>query len=553
MTSTGFDFHTSLNQVPPLQDYNSFDTNEALRNAINAYGAAWMQDDASAFGALMGSAAMQEAGHLANRYPPVLKTHDRFGNRLDIVEYHPAYHRIMEVSMHHQLHSIAWNNTKPGAYLAHGVLAYLKQQIDEGTSCPVTMTFAVVPSLQIDPGIAQEWLPLVLSNTYDERHIPYYEKKGLTFGMAMTEPQGGSDVRANITLAKPIDNNIYSITGRKWFCSAPMSDAFLVLAQTAKGLGCFLVPRFRPDGTKNALHFQRLKDKLGNRSNASGEVEFHSAWGRLIGEEGRGIPAIMEMVRHTRLDCAVGSAATMQRAVAEAIHHCHHRAAFGKKLIEQPLMKNVLADLSLETEAATTLAMCLAKSFDDARTNEEAMHFTRIATAVGKFWNTKRAVLVLGEALECIGGNGYVEESILSRLYRDVPVNAIWEGSGNIQALDVLRAMEKEPASMEAIMNYLTQAKGLDPDLDRYLDQLHRSITTPADHAFLARVLVENLALAIQAIELIRIAPSAVAKLFCASRLSSKRHLSWGALESSPGLDEVINRTYYPSLTRTLL
>lgn len=545
MTSTGFDFHTSLNQVPPLQDYNPFDTNEALRNALNAYGASWMNDDASAFGAIMGSAAMQEAGNLANRYPPVLKTHDRFGNRLDVVEYHPAYHRMMEVSMRHQIHSIAWNSSKPGAYLAHSVLAYLKQQIDEGTSCPVTMTFAVVPSLQIDPDIAQEWLPLVLSNTYDERHIPYYEKKGLTFGMAMTEPQGGSDVRANITFAKPAGSNIYSITGRKWFCSAPMSDAFLVLAQTIKGLGCFLVPRFTPDGTKNALHFQRLKDKLGNRSNASGEVEFHGAWGRLIGEEGRGIPAIMEMVRHTRLDCAVGSAATMQRAVAEAIHHCHHRSAFGKKLINQPLMRNVLADLSLETEAATTLAMRLAKGFDDARTNEEALHFTRIATAVGKFWNTKRAVLVLGEALECIGGNGYVEESIMPRLYRDVPVNAIWEGSGNIQALDVLRAMEKEPASMEAIMNYLRQAKGLDPDLDRHLEQLYQLIGGREDHSFRARILVENLALAIQAIELIRIAPPAVAKLFCASRLAAKRHLTWGALENEHGLDEVINRTYH--------
>jgi putative acyl-CoA dehydrogenase len=546
MNSIGFDFHTSLNQVPPLQDYNAFDTNKVLHSALNAYGAGWMKEAASAFGRIMGSSNMQEAGHLANRNPPVLKTHDRFGNRLDIVEYHPAYHQLMDVSIRRQVHAVAWNSKQPGGYLAHSVLAYLKQQVDEGTSCPVTMTFAVVPSLQIDPAIAQEWLPLVLSDTYDERHIPYYEKKGVTFGMAMTEPQGGSDVRANLTFAKPAGNGIYNITGRKWFCSAPMSDAFLVLAQTSKGLGCFLVPRFTPDGAKNALHFQRLKDKLGNRSNASSEVQFHEAWGQLIGEEGRGIPAIMEMVRHTRLDCAVGSAATMQRAVAEAIHHCRHRAAFGKKLIEQPLMRNVLADLCLETEAATTLAMRLARGFDDAGTSDEAMHFTRIATAVGKFWNTKRAVLVLGEALECIGGNGYVEESIMPRLYRDVPVNAIWEGSGNIQALDVLRAMEKEPASLEAITGYLQQAKGLDTDLDRHLEQLYRSITTPADHAFHARILVENLALAIQATELIRIAPPAVAKLFCASRLSARRHLTWGTLENEQGLDEVINRVHQP-------
>lgn len=544
MSSIDFDFHTSLNQVPPLQDYNSFDTNEALRNALNAYGAGWMNEAAGAFGKIMGGGDMQEAGHLANRYPPVLKTHDRFGNRLDIVEYHPAYHRMMEVSMRSQVHSIAWNSSQYGGYLAHSVLAYLKQQVDEGTSCPVTMTFAVVPSLRIDPHIAQEWLPLVLSDTYDERHIPYPEKKGVTFGMAMTEPQGGSDVRANLTVARSAGNGLYSITGRKWFCSAPMSDAFLVLAQTAKGLGCFLVPRFTPDGVKNKLHFQRLKDKLGNRSNASSEVEFHGAWARLIGEEGRGIPAIMEMVRHTRLDCAVGSAATMQRAVAEAIHHCQHRSAFGKKLIDQPLMRNVLADLSLEAEAATTLAMRLAKGFDDAQTDEEAMHFTRIATAVGKFWNTKRAVLVLGEALECMGGNGYVEESIMPRLYRDVPVNAIWEGSGNIQALDVLRAMEKEPASQEAVMNYLRRAKGFDPLLDRHLEQLYRLMGGREDHSFHSRILAQDLALAIQAIELIRIAPPAVADLFCRARLSAAKTLTWGTLHNSHELDEVINRIY---------
>ncbi|HEY9259298.1 acyl-CoA dehydrogenase family protein [Chitinophaga sp.] len=542
MLPADFDFHTAVNQVPVLENYNSFTTNPLLQKLLAEYGGGWIQAPATAFGALMGSRTMQEAGDLANKNIPVLKTHDRFGNRLDIVDYHPAYHQMMEAAIQHQVHSVAWTGSKQGAYLAHSTLSYLKQQIDEGSSCPLTMTFAVVPSLKIEPDIAKEWLPRVLSNEYDPRHIPYTQKKGVTFGMAMTEPQGGSDVRANLTFAQPVGNGIYQITGRKWFCSAPMSDAFLVLAQTPQGLSCFLVPRFTPDGTKNTLYFQRLKDKLGNKSNASAEVEFHAAFGQLIGETGRGVPNIMEMVRHTRLDCAVGSAATMQRAVAEAIHHCHHRFAFGKKLIDQPLMKNVLADLCLESAAATTLAMRLAKGFDDALTDEAALHFTRIGTAIGKFWNTKRAVLVLGEALECIGGNGYVETSIMPRLYRDIPVNAIWEGSGNIQALDVLRAMHKEPHSIAAFMHYLELAKGLDKYLDLHLENLQPLIAHPDEYN--ARIIVEKMALAMQAIELIRVAPQTLAPLFCAARLSPQRHLTWGTLPAEKGLEEVMNMTY---------
>ncbi|MBS0030715.1 acyl-CoA dehydrogenase family protein [Chitinophaga sp. 22321] len=537
-----FDFQSSANQVPVLENYNSFTTNPLLQKALIAYGGGSINEAAARFGALMGGHDMQEAGHLANKNIPVLKTHDRFGNRLDLVTYHPAYHQMMQAAIREGVHSIAWTSGAGGAYLAHSALSYLKQQIDEGSSCPLTMTFAVIPSLKIAPDIAREWLPRVLSNEYDERFIPYFQKKGVTFGMAMTEPQGGSDVRANITYALPLGSGIYKITGRKWFCSAPMSDAFLVLAQTDKGLSCFLVPRFTPEGDKNKLYFQRLKDKLGNKSNASGEVEFHGAWGKIIGEPGRGIANIMEMVRHTRLDCAIGSAATMQRAVAEAIHHCRHRNAFGKKLIDQPLMKNVLADLSLESLAATALAMRLAKGFDDGLAEEEAMHFTRIATAAGKFWNTKRAVLVLGEALECIGGNGYVEESIMPRLYRDVPVNAIWEGSGNIQALDVLRAMHKEPHSIAALMNYYEQAKGLDASLDLQLQQLQQLLTHPDENK--ARLITEKMALAMQAIELIRIAPPAIAQCFCDSRLSSKRNLTFGTLENESVLTEIIEEVH---------
>ncbi|NLR69021.1 DNA alkylation response protein [Chitinophaga varians] len=544
MSAPGFDFDHVGNQVPVLENYNTFTTHPILQNTLQAYGGGWAASLATEVGQLMGSHEFQEAGTLANTYLPVLHTHDRFGNRLDTVTYHPSYHQMMAAAIRHQVHSIAWTTKEKGGYLAHSVLSYLKQQIDEGSSCPLTMTFAVVPSLQIAPDIAREWLPLVLSNRYDERHIPYTEKHGVTFGMAMTEPQGGSDVRANITIAQPVGDGVYHITGRKWFCSAPMSDAFLVLAQAPKGLSCFLVPRFIPDGTKNQLRFQRLKDKLGNRSNASGEVEFHGTWGRIIGEEGRGIANIMEMVRHTRLDCAVGSAATLQRALAEAIHHCKHRQTFGKSLLSHPLMQNVLTDLALESAAATTFAMRLAKGFDDAKTDEAALHFTRIATAAGKFWNTKRAVLAMGEIVECLGGNGYVETSILPRLYRDVPVNAIWEGSGNIQALDVLRAMHKEPHSMEALRHYFQQGAQLHPLLTRHLEGLQQLLSRPADYERNARIIVEKMSLAIQAIELIQTSSATVAEMFVQARLRQDRQLTWGALEEMNGWEEVVATVY---------
>lgn len=544
MSGPGFDFEHVSNQVPVLENYNTFTTHPLLQNTLQAYGGGWAAPLATEMGQLMGSHEFQEAGILANTHLPELHTHDRFGNRLDTVTYHPAYHQMMTAAIRHQVHSIAWTTAEKGGYLAHSVLSYLKQQIDEGSSCPLTMTFAVVPSLQTAPDIAREWLPRVLSTIYDERHLPYTEKHGVTFGMAMTEPQGGSDVRANTTAAQPSGDGTYRITGRKWFCSAPMSDAFLVLAQAPGGLSCFLLPRFTPDGTKNKLRFQRLKDKLGNRSNASGEVEFHGAWGRIIGEEGRGIANIMEMVRHTRLDCAVGSAATLQRALAEAIHHCKHRHTFGKSLLHHPLMQNVLTDLALESAAATTFAMRLAKGFDDAGTDEATLHFTRIATAVGKFWNTKRAVLAMGEILECLGGNGYVETSILPRLYRDVPVNAIWEGSGNIQALDILRAMQKEPASMEALMQYFQQGAGLHPLLTRHIGGLQQLLARPSDYERSARIIAEKMALATQAIELIQTASAEMAEMFCQARLGINRSLTWGALEEMKGWESIVASVY---------
>lgn len=543
MGSFNFDFDKSFNQPPNLENYNLFTSDESLKTAVEANGGAWNNERAAQFGAVLGSAETLELGDLANKNTPVLKTHDRFGNRTDAVEFHPAYHALMRISIENETHSLAWTSSKAGKYVARSVLAYLKQQADEGTSCPVTMTFAVVPSLKIDAEIEREWLPKVLSNEYDPRFLPAPEKRGATFGMAMTEPQGGSDVRANTTYAeKRGDAGEYKITGRKWFCSAPMSDAFLVLAQTEKGLSCFLMPRFTPSGTKNALYFQRLKDKLGNKSNASGEVEFHAAYARIIGEEGRGVANIMEMVRHTRLDCAVGSAATLRRAVAESIHHSAHRRAFGKLLIEQPLMKNLLADLALESEAATALGFRLARGFDESETSEEAKHFTRAGVAIGKFWNCKRAVFAVGEALEVLGGNGYTEDSVLARLYRDIPVNSIWEGSGNVQCLDVLRAMQKEPLAIEAVFGELAAAKGANEFFDKFLLNLKDEFSRFDDLAYRARAWVEKLALALQAKVLLATAPDFVAEAFCRARLAENKNLSFGTLPAGVAVDKIIER-----------
>lgn len=544
MKNNGFVFGKSLNQPPILENYNLFRSDAALQTAVEANGGAWNNENADRFGEILGRAEMLEHGVAANKNPPVLKTHDRFGNRADLVEFHPSYHELMRVSIEHETHSLVWTCEKAGAYAARSALAFLKQQVDEGTSCPLTMTFAVVPSLKIEPEIAGEWLPKILSNEYDERHLPAWEKRGATFGMAMTEPQGGSDVRSNTTFAeKSGGSGEYEITGRKWFCSAPMCDAFLVLAQTEKGISCFMMPRFMPGGGKNALHFQRLKDKLGNKSNASAEVEFHGARAQIIGEEGRGVANIMEMVRHTRLDCAVGSAATLRRAIAESIHHCAHRKAFGKLLIEQPLMQNLLADLALESEAATALGFRLARGFDESKTDEWAKHFTRAATAIGKFWNCKRAVFAVGEALEILGGNGYVEESVLPRLYRDIPVNSIWEGSANVQCLDVLRSMQKEPESVEAVLSEINSARGLNDFYDKFIAGLPDEFADPANFEFRARRIVEKTALALQAACLLKTAPDFVSEAFCISRLTGNNYLSFGTLPVGVEVGKIIERS----------
>ena len=529
------------NQPPPLEDENPYALDAALREGVAREGAAWADPELLAFGAMCGSAEVLDWGRLANENPPVLHTHDRAGARRDEVEYHPAYHHLLRLGIGNGLHSRPWTDPGPGAHVARGAQMMLRHQVEEGVSCPLTMTFAVVPSLRLQPELGEVWEPRVLSTQYDPRFLPARSKAGATFGMAMTERQGGSDVRANLTRAEPEGargpGEAYRITGHKWFCSAPMSDAFLVLAQAEGGLSCFLMPRFTPDGEVNALRFLRLKDKLGNRSNASSEVEFHGAWARLVGEEGRGVASILEMVRHTRLDCALCSAATLRRAVAEALHHASHRRAFGALLVDQPLMANVLADLALESEASTALALRLAGAFDRSGDEAEAA-FARLATAVAKYWVAKRAVAGVAEALECLGGNGYVEASGMPRLYRDVPVNSVWEGSGNVQCLDVLRTLAKEPAAVEALRAELGEARGADRRLDAHLGGLDAALLEagrdPRAAQAGARRLVEALALALQGALLVRHAPAPVADAFCAARLGGGG-LAFGTLP--PGAD----------------
>lgn len=536
-----------FNQPPPLENYNLFEHDQPLREALAREGGAWAEAEVNAFGGLMGQAEILRLGELANRYPPVLHTFDRFGNRIDQVEYHPAWHELMRYGINHEHHSLPWTSPRPGAHVVRAALNMLRHQVDEGPSCPITMTFAVVPSLKLQPELADEWLPLVLAKEYDPRSIPARHKRGVLFGMALTERQGGSDVQSNTTRAVPLGKagsaQEYELTGQKWFCSAPMCDAFLTLAQTEKGLSCFLLPRWRPDGTRNAFHLQRLKDKLGNRSNASSEVEFRGAWARLLGEEGRGVPAIIEMVRHTRLDCAFGSAATMRRAVAEATHHATYRSAFGKKLLDQPLMRNVLADLCLESEAATALALRLARGFDESSADETQRKFTRLATAVGKYWVTKRTVAVVAEALECLGGNGYVEESPLPRLYRDAPLNSIWEGSGNVQCLDLLRAVQKEPETLKITLDELRVARGGNKHFDSFVKRIESEFKRLEDLETRARSLAELLGLGLEGALLVQQAPAEVADAFCASRLAGESGSVFGTLPASTNFTAIIERS----------
>jgi putative acyl-CoA dehydrogenase len=536
--------HTVFNQPPPLEGLDLFTSNAPLVEAVDREGAGWVRERASALGRYVGGEPQQVWGRLANENVPKLRTHDRWGNRIDEVEFHPAWHQLMRLGVENELHSLPWTSAEPAAHVARAALYMTAMQAEAGFACPITMTFAVVPALRAQPELAAEWEPLLTATSYDGRLIPATEKRSAIAGMAMTEKQGGSDVRANTTVARPLGDGgagaEYELVGHKWFCSAPMSDLFLVLAQTDEGISCFLLPRVLPDGSRNAMHIQRLKDKLGNRSNASSEVEFHGAWTRMVGEPGRGVPTIIEMVGHTRLDCVIGSAAGMRVGVANALHHTAHRSAFGSLLIDKPLMRNVLADLCVEAEATTALAMRLARAYDEtqdagAETDSDAQLFKRLATAVGKYWTCKRAPNHAFEALECHGGAGYVEESPMPRLYREAPLASIWEGSGNVISLDVLRALARSPRSLEVYLEELDQARGADARLDARVDRLRGEFAEPQTLEARARRVVEDMALCLEGSLLVRHAPSAVADAFCASRLGGDGGLEYGTLP--PGVD----------------
>jgi putative acyl-CoA dehydrogenase len=540
-----YETHVVENQPPALENYNPFEADAALKEAVIREGGEWGLERLNRFGAIVGSARVIGLGFQANRFPPILRTHDRFGRRIDEVEFHPAWHELMTIGVEHETHALPWRSPKPGAHVVRAALEFLFYQQEAGVGCPLTMTFAAVPTLRKQPEIADEWLPRITSNVYDRRFIPAAQKKGALIGMAMTEKQGGSDVRANTTRARPIGRGRpggeYLLTGHKWFCSAIMNDAFLTLAQTERGLSCFLVPRWKPDGTQNPIAIQRLKDKLGNRSNASSEIEYRDTWAQLIGEEGRGVPTIIEMVAHTRLDCVIGSAALMRQAVTQAVHHAAHRRAFGKLLIDQPAMQNVLADLALECEASIALMLRLARAYDHAN-DEHERAFARIATAVGKFWVCKRTPQHVGEALECLGGNGYVEESIMPRLYREAPLNSIWEGSGNVMCLDVLRAIQREPHSLEALITELRTAKGTNADYDRLLAQIENQLRATEDAELRARQIVENLALGLEICVLLRTDEPQIADAFIASRLSGRRSSIYGTLPAGTPFRKLIER-----------
>ncbi len=540
--------HTVFNQSPPLEDYNVFASDRALVEALRREGAEWAEERVRAFGEIAGRAETIVWGFQANENRPVLRSHDRGGNRIDEVEFHPAWHSLLDLGVGHGLHALPWREPRPGAHVARAALFSTLAQVEAGVGCPLSMTYSIVPALRAEPAVAVEWVPRVTSLSYDPRLVPSWEKTGAVCGMAMTEKQGGSDVRANTTRAVPLSGRgggEYEITGHKWFCSAPMSDAFLVLAQASGGLTCFLLPRFTPDGTRNRFHIQRLKHKLGNRSNASSEVEFRAAWARRVGEEGRGVPTILEMVVHTRLDCVLGSTASLRQGTAQAIWHALHRQTFGRRLADHPLMRNVLADLAIESEAATLSMMRLARAFDEADSGDTAaLPFKRLATAVLKYWICKRAPVHAAEALECLGGNGYVEEWPLARLYREAPLNSIWEGSGNIQCLDVLRALQKSPESLAALIGEIAAARGADHRLDLFAAALRDDLgrLDPAEAETRARHLVERLALALQGSLLVRHAPPAVADGFCATRLAGEGGRAFGTLPPGTDVEAILER-----------
>ena len=533
--------HEVANQPPDFAPRHLYLTDTALREAALREGGDWLDAPLMALGEEIGGERVLEWGEQANRCPPELTTFDRYGRRIDEVRFHPAYHALMELAMRHRIHSIGWTARRAGGHVAHAALLALFTEAEAGTMCPITMTYAAVPALRHAPALADVWLPKILDGTYDAPLRPIAAKAGVTLGMAMTEKQGGSDVRANTTRANRLGNSgpEYRLVGHKWFCSAPMSDAFLTLAYTDAGLTCFLVPRLKPNGERNALHLMRLKDKLGNRSNASAEIEYHDTYAVLIGEEGRGVPTILEMVHHTRLGAMAASLGIMRMALAQAAHHVAHRRAFQRTLIDQPVMRAVIADLALDYEGAAALTMRVARAFDGGSDAERA--FARLGVALGKFWICKCTANFVYECMECHGGAGYIEESPLPRLYREAPLNSIWEGSGNVIALDVLRTIRKEPLALEACFAELDLARGGDAHFDRAAADLRDRLGCGEPAEADSRAITERLALLLQAALLVRHAPEAVAAAYCRTRLAESGR-TYGALPAGIALGGILAR-----------
>jgi putative acyl-CoA dehydrogenase len=533
--------HEVVNMPPYMGDQDLWQGDHALRHWIKVHDGKGHSEHLAHVGRLTGLNDTFEKADQANRQGPELRAYDRYGMRINAVEFHPAYHDLMDLAISNKVHNFAWANEGNAGHVGQSALTYMFCQPEGGVMCPMAMTYSVVPSLRLAPSLEREWMPRLMSTKYDRRDIPAEEKTSAMIGMFMTEKQGGSDVRTNSTVAVP-DGDGYLLTGHKFFCSAPMCDAFLVLANTDSiGISCFLVPRWRPNGTRNNLYIQRMKDKLGNKSNASTEMEFQDTYGVMVGEEGRGIRTIIEMVTGNRLYCAMSSAGIMRQALVQALHHTTHRSAFQKRLIQQPLMQNVLADMAVEVEAALALGLRVARAMDNVDDPGEAA-LARIGTAVAKYWNTKRCPSLVAEALECHGGPGYVEESIMPRLYREAPLNSIWEGSGNVMGLDVMRSMGREAEAIPAVMTELEKARGNHPNLDRAIDDLRDELTDLEGLEGRMRTVTEMMALTLQGALLTSQGDSAVADAFCASRLAPRYRGAFGTLPKGLDLDTVISR-----------
>jgi putative acyl-CoA dehydrogenase len=540
--------HSVVNQPPPLEGVNAFHRDHALAEAVAREGGGWRADDLAALGAKVYDADWIEKASTANRVTPELKRFDRYGHRVDTVAFHPAWHDLMGLAWQHEVHALPWRDARAGGHVARGAASMLFAQLECGVLCPAAITYGVVPMMRQQPDLAEAWEPLMLSSAYDPRPISHAEKTGISIAFTATEKQGGSDIRRNMTEARPAGQagpgREYILTGHKWFCSAAGADIIFVVAQTEKGPGCFLVPRWLPDGTRNPISLERLKDKLGNKSNASTELEFEGTHGWLVGEEGRGIPTVMEFMLHTRFDVSLVPAGIMRLGLSQAIHHCRHRSAFQRRLVDQPAMRNVLADMAVESEAATAMVFRIARAFDAAHDDEGERAFGRIAVALSKYWLNKRVVPFIHEAMEVHGGAGYIEESVIPRYYREAPLNGIWEGPGNVISLDVLRALRTSPAAGEAFFAELATVRGEDARMDALvaeLDGLIHGDSVPEDQA---RYLAERMAIALQAAALIRHSPAVVADAFCATRIAGRGGQTYGTLPTGINASAIIDRAW---------